>query len=116
MAADLPTTSSLRAFSLVARGLSFKRAADALHLSPSAVSRQIQALEEHLGVRLLRRLNPGLELTEEGRRYLQDVDAALERLDAAQRGLASVPRSSPSARAGWCRAWPSSSATIRTSS
>ena len=92
MAPDLPTTTSLRAFSLVARWLSFKRAADELHLSPSAVSRQIQALEEHLGVRLLRRLNPGLELTEEGQRYLQDVDPALERLDAAQRGIASAPR------------------------
>src|SRR4051794_5763643 len=92
MPSDLPTTPSLRAFSLVARWLSFKRAADELHLSPSAVSRQIQALETHLGVRLLRRLNPGLELTEEGRRYLTEVDAALERLDLAQRRLASAPR------------------------
>jgi LysR family glycine cleavage system transcriptional activator len=92
MTPDLPTTPSLRAFSLVARWLSFKRAADQLNLSPSAVSRQIQALETHLGVRLLRRLNPGLELTDEGRRYLAEVDAALERLDLAQRRLTGAPR------------------------
>jgi LysR family glycine cleavage system transcriptional activator len=92
MAAELPTTSSLRAFSLVARGSSFKRAADELNLSPSAVSRQIQALEEHLGVRLLRRLNPGLELTDEGRRYLDHVDAVLDRLESAQRALGGAPR------------------------
>lgn len=92
MPADLPSTASLRAFALVARELSFKRAADELHLSPSALSRQVQALEEHLGVRLLRRLNPGVELTDEGRRYLTEVEAALERLEAAQRGLAAGPR------------------------
>ncbi|HEY0300216.1 MAG TPA: LysR substrate-binding domain-containing protein, partial [Rhizomicrobium sp.] len=88
MPTELPATASLRAFSLAARWLSFKRAADELHLSPSALSRQIQALEEHLGVPLFRRLNPGLELTDEGHRYLVEVDAVLERLEAAQRQFA----------------------------
>lgn len=92
MPLDLPPTSSLRAFSLAARWLSFKRAAEELCLSPSALSRQIQALEEHLGVALFRRLNPGLELTDEGRRYLAAVDAALEQLAAAQRALRVRPR------------------------
>jgi LysR family glycine cleavage system transcriptional activator len=68
--------------------LSFKRAAAELHLSASALSRQIQGLEQHLGVRLFRRLNPGLELTDEGRRYLAVVDPVLERLTAAQAQLA----------------------------
>ena len=92
MPRELPSTAALRAFSLAAYWSSFKRAADDLNLSPSALSRQIQALEEHLGVRLFRRLNPGLELTDEGRRYLDAVDAVLERLEAAQNQFA--PRTS----------------------
>ena len=92
MPRDLPPTSSLRAFSLAAHRLSFKRAADELGLSPSALSRQIQALEEHLGVALFRRLNPGLELTDEGRRYLTTVDAALDLLATGERQLVARPR------------------------
>jgi len=87
MLLPLPSTAALRAFSLAARHLSFKRAADELALSPSALSRQIQALEEHLGVALFRRLNPGLALTDEGRRYLATVDAALDALGEAQRDV-----------------------------
>jgi LysR family transcriptional regulator, glycine cleavage system transcriptional activator len=64
--------------------MSFKRAAAELHLSASALSRQIQGLESHLGVKLFRRLNPGLQLTDEGRRYLAVIDPLLERLFAAQ--------------------------------
>jgi LysR family glycine cleavage system transcriptional activator len=93
MPRDLPPTASLRAFSRSAHGLSFKRAAGELHLSPSALSRQIQGLEAHLGVKLFRRLNPGLELTDEGRRYLVVVDSVLEQLFAAQEELA--PRLRP---------------------
>jgi LysR family glycine cleavage system transcriptional activator len=88
MSDELPPTSSLRAFSHAARALSFKRAAAELHLSSSALSRQIQALEEHLGVALFRRLNPGLELTDEGRRYLEVADGVLEKLRAAQQAFA----------------------------
>jgi LysR family glycine cleavage system transcriptional activator len=84
MPRELPPTLSLRAFSRAARTLSFKRAAEELHVSPSALSRQIQALEEHLGAALFQRLNPGLALTEAGRRYLAAVDAALAQLEAAQ--------------------------------
>jgi LysR family glycine cleavage system transcriptional activator len=84
MPRDLPPTASLRAFARAARTLSFKSAAQELHVSASALSRQIQALEEHLGVALFHRLNPGLALTEEGQRYLLSVDAALAQLEAAQ--------------------------------
>ncbi len=80
----LPPIAALQAFARAARTSSFKRAAAELHLSASALSRQIQALEEHLGVRLFQRLNPGLALTEEGRRYLDATDDALARLEAAQ--------------------------------
>jgi LysR family glycine cleavage system transcriptional activator len=90
---DLPPTPALRAFSRAAHTLSFKRAAAELHLSASALSRQIGGLEALLGVRLFRRLNPGLELTEEGVRYLAVVDPVLEQLVAAQEALA--PRGRP---------------------
>src|SRR5258706_9661136 len=81
---DLPPIASLRAFARAARTLSFKEAARELHVSASALSRQIQALEEHLGAPLFRRLNPGLALTDVGRSYLAAVDAALAQLEAAQ--------------------------------
>jgi LysR family glycine cleavage system transcriptional activator len=92
MPRDLPPTAALRAFSCAARTLSFKLAAAELHLSASALSRQIQGLEEHLGVQLFRRLNPGLELTDEGRRYLAAIDPVLERLHAAQQAFAAELR------------------------
>ena len=87
MARDLPPTASLRAFARAAHTLSFKRAAQELHISASALSRQIQALEAHLGVALFQRLNPGLALTEEGQRYRAAVDAALAQLETAQDAL-----------------------------
>lgn len=93
MQRDLPPTSALRAFSRAAHSLSFKRAAAELHLSASALSRQIGGLEALLGVKLFRRLNPGLELTDEGVRYLAVVDPVLERLFSAQEELA--PRGRP---------------------
>jgi len=91
---DLPPTDVLRAFARAAERLSFKEAAVELNLSPSAVSRQIQSLEAHLGVTLFRRLNPGMELTAEGRRYLESVRRVLGELRRAQEGLA-VPGSVP---------------------
>ena len=84
---DLPPISALRAFALAARVLSFKDAAKELHLSPSALSRQIRTLEEHLGVEVFRRLNPGLELTEAGGQYLHAADQALAILLAAQKQI-----------------------------
>lgn len=107
MPSDLPPMDSLRAFAHAARSLSFKRAAAELHVSPSALSRRIQALEEQLGTPLFRRLNPGLELTEAGRRYLEGVDAALTRLGAAQDELAR-PQGRPlrvSALASFSECW-----------
>jgi LysR family transcriptional regulator, glycine cleavage system transcriptional activator len=82
---------SLRAFAAAARTSSFKRAAEELHLSPSALGRRIQSLEEHLGTPLFRRLNPGLELTEAGARYREIVDATLASLEAAQEAVVPSP-------------------------
>lgn len=83
MQRSLPSTDSLRAFVEVARSASFKRAAAALHLSPSALSRQIQRLEEQLGTPLFVRQNPGVELTDAGRRYLEKVGPLLRELARA---------------------------------
>lgn len=56
---QLPLT-ALRAFELAARHLSFKRAAAELHVTPTAVSHQIQQLESVLGVPLFQRVHRGL--------------------------------------------------------
>jgi LysR family glycine cleavage system transcriptional activator len=90
----LPPIAFLLAFSRAAETLSFKEAAAELNLSPSALSRQIQSLEAHLGVALFRRLNPGLEITAEGARYLESVQRVLRELRKAQEGFA-VPGSGP---------------------
>jgi LysR family glycine cleavage system transcriptional activator len=89
---ELPPLASLEAFAKSAETLSFKDAADALHVSPSALTRRIQALEEQLGVALFRRLNPGLELTREGERYVETVRRALGDLRRAQEQLTTPPR------------------------
>jgi LysR family glycine cleavage system transcriptional activator len=73
----------LPAFELTARYLSIKRAAQELHLTPSAVSQQIRALEEALGLKLFRRLTRALELTEAGHQFAVVVQ---ETLDSYRRG------------------------------
>ncbi|MEO8144142.1 MAG: transcriptional regulator GcvA [Betaproteobacteria bacterium] len=62
----LPSLDLLKGFEAAARLLSFTRAGDELYLSQSAVSRQIQELEDQLGVRLFERRHRALELTEAG--------------------------------------------------
>ena len=76
----LPPLHALEAFEVAARELSFRKAAEGLHLTPSAVSHQIKGLEEFLGFALFRRMNRALELTEGGRDYLRIVGAGLEGL------------------------------------
>jgi LysR family transcriptional regulator, glycine cleavage system transcriptional activator len=68
----------LPAFELTARHLSIKRAARELHLTPSAVSQQIRALEEALGLKLFRRLPRALELSEAGHQFAAVVRETLE--------------------------------------
>lgn len=78
-----PSMSELRAFESVARHASFTRAAAELHLTQSAVSRQVAALEEALGARLMLRRGGRLELSGAGRDYLAAVRTALASLDDA---------------------------------
>lgn len=76
----LPPMDALRGFVAVARRMSITVAAEDLHLTQSAVSRQIQTLEARLGCKLLVREYRGVRLTEEGRRLFQSVDPMMREL------------------------------------
>lgn len=83
----LPPLNALRAFEAAARCLSFSKAAEELFVTPAAVSHQIKALEEWLGVTLFRRLNRAVMLTDEGQVYVQGVRDGLEAINAATEKL-----------------------------
>ncbi len=72
----------LRIFHAVADAGSLTHAGDTLHLSQSAVSRQIRALEESLNVTLFHRHARGLILTEQGELLFEATTAMVKRLDA----------------------------------
>jgi LysR family glycine cleavage system transcriptional activator len=73
----------LRAFEAAARHRSFKKAAEELFVTPTAVSHQIKTLEDSLGVQLFHRLTRALALTAEGEAILPKVSEGLECLAAA---------------------------------
>ena len=75
----------LRAFEAVARHLNFRAAAEELSLTQSAVSRQIQAMEEEVGVPLFLRHTRAVELTGAGAQLLRAVLPSLERMDSTVR-------------------------------
>jgi LysR family transcriptional regulator, glycine cleavage system transcriptional activator len=75
----------LRAFEAVARHLNFRAASEELSLTQSAVSRQIQAMEQEVGVALFLRHTRAVELTSAGAQLLRAVVPSLERLDGAVR-------------------------------
>jgi LysR family glycine cleavage system transcriptional activator len=83
MARRLPPLNSLRAFEAAARHLSFTRAAEELHVTPAAISHQIKALEAHLGVKLFRRLNRAVLLTDAGQACVSGLSEAFDRMAAA---------------------------------
>jgi LysR family glycine cleavage system transcriptional activator len=83
----LPSTKTLRAFQLAARSGSFKTAASQLFLTPSAVSHQIRALEDELGLQLFHRGARTLTLTDAGAAYLTEIEFLFQRLDTATREL-----------------------------
>src|SRR5258708_2269798 len=84
---SLPPLDLLRGFEAAARHLSFTRAAAELFLTQSAVSRQIQALEEYLGLPLFERRHKALALTGPGEAYYRSVAQTLEQLREATRRL-----------------------------
>jgi LysR family glycine cleavage system transcriptional activator len=89
MSRRLPPLNSLRVFDAAARHLSFTRASEELYVTQAAVSHQIKALEEYLGIKLFRRQNRALFLTEEGQSYYLDIkDTFTSLVDATERLLA----------------------------
>ncbi|WP_170348500.1 LysR family transcriptional regulator [Ruegeria atlantica] len=83
MPKTLPPLTWFRSFEAAARRLSSTAAADEIGLTQSAVSQQIRSLETRLGVVLFHRHARGLSLTDEGRKLLPKVEAALEMLHSA---------------------------------
>ena len=81
---DLPTSLDLlRGFEAAARHLSFTAAGEELFVTQSAISRQVQTLEEQLGVKLFERRTRALALTKAGESYYHEVSKALQQLRAA---------------------------------
>ena len=79
----LPPLNALKAFEVAGRHMSFSRAAEELHVTPAAISHQIKALETDLGVKLFRRLNRSLQLTEAGQACLPGLRSAFETMASA---------------------------------
>jgi LysR family transcriptional regulator, glycine cleavage system transcriptional activator len=82
--ATVTSTASLRAFVETARWQSFTRAAETLFLTQSAVSKQVQILEQQVGAQLFRRSAKGLSLTPAGSAYLTHACEALATLEAGE--------------------------------
>ncbi|MGY6586725.1 MAG: LysR family transcriptional regulator [Wenzhouxiangella sp.] len=83
----LPPLKCLPFFEAVARLNSFSRAAEALHVTQSAVSHRIRQLEDDLGESLFDRSGRQLQLTEAGQRYFEEISASLARIERASRSL-----------------------------
>jgi DNA-binding transcriptional LysR family regulator len=75
----------IRSFLSLAETLHFGRSARLLNLSQPALSLQVKALEDELGIQLLSRNRQGTVLTEAGRAFRQDAAVALEKLEFAKR-------------------------------
>ncbi len=85
----LPPLNAVRAFAAAARHLSFTRAALELHVTHSAISRQIKALEAHLGVDLFERKTRQVLLTVAGHQFQAQIEPALLQIGAAAQSLRS---------------------------
>jgi LysR family glycine cleavage system transcriptional activator len=86
---------ALRVFEAVATHLSFSAAADALNVTPAAVSQQIKVLEGYIQVPLFRRSGRRVEITDEGLELLPAVRAGLEKLESAMQQIKHHRRAGP---------------------
>lgn len=87
MARRIPPLNPLRVFEVVARTENLTAAAEELHVTQSAVSRQIGVLETYLGVELFRRERHGVVLTRLGRAYGERIIPAFGEISAATEQL-----------------------------
>jgi LysR family glycine cleavage system transcriptional activator len=104
----LPPLNALKAFESVGRHLSVKKAAAELNVTPAAVSHQIKALEDYLGVKLFHRRKRALELTDPARACLPKLREgfdglmqAVERLRTHKGGAMLTVSVAPSFAARW---------------
>ena len=82
-----PSLKAIKTFQIAAKHTSFAVAADALCITPSAVSHQIKTLETQLGLPLFSRGARALALTDAGARYLEQIDDLFMRLDSVTEQL-----------------------------
>lgn len=89
----------IKTFIVVADAGSFNKAAEQLFISSTAVIKQMNLLENHLGVRLLQRSHKGLSLTEAGKIFYKDAkhiikfsESTIKRVREAERGISDVVR------------------------
>lgn len=104
----LPPLAPLKGFVAAARHLSFTKAGEELHLSQSAISRQVQTLEEQLGVALFQRSTRALHLTPEGERLFRTANEVLAHLGSTVEDITasrSLPRVTISASIGVAALW-----------
>jgi len=87
----LPSTSMLAAFDAAARSGSFTAAAKELALTQGAISRQINALEQQLDIRLFLRNKQTISLTETGKSYAKEINTALSHIRSATLNLMTNP-------------------------
>src|SRR5215468_11253536 len=105
---NLPPLDLIQGFEAAARTLSFTKAAEELFLTQSAVSRQIRALEDDLGVALFERRPRRLELTEQGHTLYRTAAELLERLQETAdrlRSHAGVPHLTVTTTGGFASLW-----------
>lgn len=104
----LPNLAALRAFEAAARHGNFSRAAEEIHVTHGAISHQVRALEEELGVALFARHGKRISITPEGERFatilrkaLTDIAAAAAALQADGKQKRLTVTSLPSFAARW---------------
>lgn len=83
MSRALPSLTALRVFEVAGRLGSFSKAANEMNITQGAVSRQIRALEDELGLRLFVRLTRQVQLTAAGEKYLAEVQTAFRTIEQA---------------------------------
>lgn len=108
----LPSLSALRAFEAAARHESAKQAAEELSVTATAISHQIRALEESLGVALFLRKPRQLELTAQGRELQQTLESAFDSISATAMRLSAKPcrqaitlSTTPAVAVRWLLSW-----------
>ena len=104
----LPPLNSLRAFEAVGRYLSFSKAADELNVTPGAISQQVRGLEDFLEIKLFKRRNRSIVLTDSGQVFLPllsdgfaGISAAVESVRRSQGDEPLTISAAPSFTAKW---------------